>query len=70
MQSQLTSLQVLLVRVPLSAKIGRFSFSASVTRQSSTTGEAVLSYTREESGPRYFLRKEVIFTLFPVDTVT
>lgn len=38
MQSQLTSLQVLLVRVPLSAKkILRFSFSASITLPSSTS---------------------------------
>lgn len=62
MQSQLTSLQVLLVRVPLSAKkILRFSFSASTTAQLHQPQGAMLSYTRKESGPKCFFEKRCNF---------
>lgn len=68
MQSQLTSLQVLLVRVPLSAKkILRFSFSASLTLPSSTSLRELGSVTLgKNQAPNVFvfLRKEVIFYAF------
>lgn len=82
MQSQLTSLQVLLVRVPLSAKkILRFIFSASITLPSSTSLRELCSVILGKNQAQmfgvffgcfvfvFFLRKEVIFTLSPVNTV-